>query len=79
MKVKNSRMETLKMLISSQELSSQEEVLKALSKEGYLKQRGRFAGRTVARAEPRRLRTDTGHPLPRLETTESCQSRLYEW
>ena len=35
MKVKNSRMETLKMLISSQELSSQEEVLKALSKEGY--------------------------------------------
>ena len=28
-------METLKMLISSQELSSQEEVLKALSKEGY--------------------------------------------
>ena len=35
MKVKNSRMETLKMLISSQELSSQEEVLKALQKEGY--------------------------------------------
>ena len=35
MKVKNSRMETLKMLISSQALSSQEEVLKALSKEGY--------------------------------------------
>lgn len=35
MKVKNSRIETLKMLISSQELSSQEEVLKALSKEGY--------------------------------------------
>ena len=35
MKVKNSRMETLKMLISRQELSSQEEVLKALSKEGY--------------------------------------------
>ena len=35
MKVKNSRMETLKMLISSHELSSQEEVLKALSKEGY--------------------------------------------
>lgn len=35
MKVKNSRMEALKMLISSQELSSQEEVLKALAKEGY--------------------------------------------
>ena len=35
MKVKNSRMETLKMLISSQELSSQEEVLQALAKEGY--------------------------------------------
>lgn len=35
MKVKNSRMETLKMLISSHELSSQEEVLKALAKEGY--------------------------------------------
>ena len=35
MKVKNSRMETLKMLISSQELSSQEEVLKALAKEGF--------------------------------------------
>ena len=35
MKVKNSRMEALKMLISSQELSSQEEVLQALAKEGY--------------------------------------------
>ncbi len=35
MKVKNSRMETLKMLISSHELSSQEEVLQALAKEGY--------------------------------------------
>lgn len=35
MKVKNSRMETLKMLISSQELSSQEELLRALAKEGY--------------------------------------------
>ena len=35
MKVKSSRLETLKMLISSHELSSQEEVLKALSKEGY--------------------------------------------
>lgn len=35
MKVKNSRMEALKLLISSQELGSQEEVLKALSKEGF--------------------------------------------
>ena len=35
MKIKNSRMETLKMLISSQELSSQEEVLQALEKEGF--------------------------------------------
>ena len=35
MKVKNSRMEALKMLISSQELSSQEEVLQALEKEGF--------------------------------------------
>lgn len=35
MKIKNSRMETLKMLISSQELSSQEELLRALAKEGY--------------------------------------------
>ena len=35
MKVKNSRLETLKMLISSQELSSQEQVLQALHKEGY--------------------------------------------
>jgi len=35
MKVKNSRMEALKMLISSQELGSQEEVLKALAKEGF--------------------------------------------
>lgn len=35
MKVKNSRMEALKMLISSQELGSQEEVLQALAKEGY--------------------------------------------
>ena len=35
MKAKNNRMETLKMLISSQELCSQEEVLQALSKEGY--------------------------------------------
>ena len=33
--IKNDRMEVLKMLISSKELSSQEEVLKALSKEGY--------------------------------------------
>ncbi len=35
MKVKNSRLETLKMLISSQELSSQEQLLQALHKEGY--------------------------------------------
>lgn len=35
MKVKNSRMEALKMLISSQELSSQDELLQALAKEGY--------------------------------------------
>lgn len=35
MKVKTNRMETLKMLISSHELSSQEEVLQALAKEGY--------------------------------------------
>ncbi|MBO4827399.1 MAG: arginine repressor [Prevotella sp.] len=35
MKVKNNRMETLKMLISSMELGSQEEVLQALEKEGY--------------------------------------------
>lgn len=35
MKIKTSRMEALKMLISSQELGSQEEVLLALAKEGY--------------------------------------------
>ena len=35
MKVKSSRLETLKMLISSMELSNQEEVLQALRKEGY--------------------------------------------
>ena len=35
MKVKNSRMEALKMLISSKELSSQEEVLQALEAEGF--------------------------------------------
>ena len=35
MKVKTNRLETLKMLISSQELSSQDEVLQALDKEGY--------------------------------------------
>lgn len=35
MKVKNDRMEVLKMLISSKELGSQEEVLKALKAEGY--------------------------------------------
>ena len=35
MKIKTSRLETLRMIISCQELSSQEEVLQALSKEGY--------------------------------------------
>ena len=35
MKIKNSRIETLKMLISSKELGSQEEVLKALQEEGF--------------------------------------------
>lgn len=35
MKIKTSRMEALKMLISGQELGSQEEVLQALAKEGY--------------------------------------------
>ena len=35
MKVKNDRIETLKMLISSKELGSQEEVLQALQREGF--------------------------------------------
>lgn len=35
MKIKTDRLETLKMLISSRELCSQEEVLAALKKEGY--------------------------------------------
>ena len=35
MKIKNSRMEALKMLISSKEVGSQEEVLQALEKEGF--------------------------------------------
>ena len=35
MRIKNSRMEVLKMLISSKELGSQEEVLKALEMEGF--------------------------------------------
>ena len=35
MRNKNSRLETLKILISSQELCSQEEVLRALNKEGF--------------------------------------------
>lgn len=35
MKTKNARMEALKMLISSQELGNQDEVLEALSKEGF--------------------------------------------
>jgi transcriptional regulator of arginine metabolism len=36
MKVKNSRMEALKMIISSKDLGSQEELLQALKNEGYL-------------------------------------------
>ena len=36
MKTKSDRMEMLKMIISSQELSSQEEVLNALAAEGYV-------------------------------------------
>lgn len=36
MKTKESRIETLKMLISSQELGSQEALLKALKKEGFV-------------------------------------------
>ena len=35
MKVKNSRLEAIKMLISSMDLGSQEEVLQALEKEGF--------------------------------------------
>ncbi len=35
MKSKNSRLQTLRMLISSQELCCQDDVLKALAKEGY--------------------------------------------
>lgn len=35
MKIKSQRLETLRMLISSHELSNQEEVLKALEKEGF--------------------------------------------
>ena len=36
MKIKNSRMEALKMIISSKDLGSQEELLQALKDEGYL-------------------------------------------
>ena len=35
MKIKNSRLEALRMIISSQELGSQEELLSALQKEGF--------------------------------------------
>ena len=35
MKIKNSRLEALKMLLSNLELSSQDEVLKALNKQGF--------------------------------------------
>ena len=47
MKKKANRLDAIKMIISSKEVGSQEELF--------------------ARAEPRRLRTDTGHPLPRLK------------
>ena len=43
MKQKNSRIETLKMLISSRQLRSQEEVLNALIKEGITSRRLRSA------------------------------------
>ena len=35
MKIKKNRLETLRMIISSQELGSQEELLNALQKEGF--------------------------------------------
>ena len=35
MKTKNNRLEALRMIISSRELGSQEELLNALQKEGY--------------------------------------------
>ena len=35
MSVKNSRLDTIKMIISSQEISNQEELLQALTKEGF--------------------------------------------
>ena len=35
MKVKNNRLEALRMIISSQQLGSQEELLAALQKEGF--------------------------------------------
>ena len=43
MKKKNDRIETLKMLISSKELSSQEELLRALKKEGIKITQGTFS------------------------------------
>ncbi len=36
MKIKNSRLEALRMIISSQEMGSQEELLQALKQEGYV-------------------------------------------
>jgi transcriptional regulator of arginine metabolism len=36
MKIKNNRMEALRMIISSQEMGSQEELLQALKQEGYV-------------------------------------------
>ena len=35
MKIKNTRLETLRLIISSQQLGSQEELLSALQKEGF--------------------------------------------
>lgn len=59
MKKKANRLDAIKMIISSKEVGSQEELLQE--------------------PEPRRLRTDTGHPFPRLETIESSQGCQYEW
>ena len=58
MKKKANRLDAIKMIISSKEVGSQEELLQELNREG--------------------LRTDTGHPLPRLETIESSQGCQYE-
>ena len=63
MKVKNSRIEALKMLISSQQLGSQEEVLQALQREC---------------PSERRIQTDTSHTEPRLETVEGGKGSIDE-